>query len=410
MGYLTNEEIQQLRNALEKSGLTYTQLQDELLDHLICDIEAYMQEGLSFQQAWQKVNADIPKNQFKNIQTETMEVINKKIGTIKIMIFVSFFLLVSATIFKLLHLQGTDMLLLAAFGMGALTILVASFKGFYANSYKKGRYLILFIGLLIIIFIVSIVFQVLQWKGGIPLRIFSMTGLTLLFPALSIYFFRSKRTAQDHSLILLMEENRIIIERVVLALVSLGIVFKLPVLLQTSPSPYNFAPMIFLILAIFIEGLYIFTFTWKPYVSTLEKRNNRALIYLLLFSIAAFVLFMLPGMPWVFSESVGMPLALIFYILFAPIVLAYYLFYSRDKQRYLLTCFSFLVLLIPLLRLCVGIGVLSGNSAALISEIIYNVEVFFVLIVLLIVFYKKPIFRAFMLLMLAEYMYTYPVV
>jgi hypothetical protein len=40
---------------------------------------------------------------------------------------------------------------------------------------------------------------------------------------------------------------------------------------------------------------------------------------------------------------------------------------------------------------------------------VYNMGVLLGLILLLIVFYKKPIFRAFMLLMLAHYALTYPV-
>ena len=408
MGHLTKEEIRQLRIALEQSGLTYEQLQDELLDHLTCDIETYMQQGLSFQQAWQKVNENIPKNQFKNIQNETMELLNKKISATKIMILLSFFLLVSATVFKLLHLKGAGILLIAAFVAIALTISLSFLKGFYTNSAKKGRFSALAIGLLIIVFITSIVFQMLHWQGAIPLRYVSMVGLSLLFPALSVYFFRSKQASQDHPLILLMEENRITIDRVLLALVGFGIIFKIPAILQIDQS--NFPPLLFLVLTIFIAGLYIFTFTWKLYVSTLPKKNHNALSYLLATSIVAFVLFMLSGMHWIFSDSVSTIMALIFYILFTAIVLTYYLYYAQDNQRNLLAFFSFLILLIPLLRLCMDMGILSGSSATLISDSIYNVGVLLGLVSLLIVFYKKNVFRAFMLLMLAHYTLTYPVV
>jgi hypothetical protein len=48
MAELTEKEIRRLSREIEKQGLTYTELQQELLDHLCCDVEAEMEEGLEF--------------------------------------------------------------------------------------------------------------------------------------------------------------------------------------------------------------------------------------------------------------------------------------------------------------------------------------------------------------------------
>ena len=48
MAELSEKEIEILNREIEKQGLTYTQLQNELLDHLCCDIEARMEEGVEF--------------------------------------------------------------------------------------------------------------------------------------------------------------------------------------------------------------------------------------------------------------------------------------------------------------------------------------------------------------------------
>ena len=45
MAELTDKELQILAKEIDKQGLTYTQLQKELLDHLCCDIEARMDDG-----------------------------------------------------------------------------------------------------------------------------------------------------------------------------------------------------------------------------------------------------------------------------------------------------------------------------------------------------------------------------
>ena len=44
MAELNKKEIEILNREIEKQGLTYTQLQNELLDHLCCDIETKMDE------------------------------------------------------------------------------------------------------------------------------------------------------------------------------------------------------------------------------------------------------------------------------------------------------------------------------------------------------------------------------
>ena len=54
MAELTEKEIQKLNREIQKGGLTYTELQQELLDHLCCDVEAEMDEGLEFIKALEK--------------------------------------------------------------------------------------------------------------------------------------------------------------------------------------------------------------------------------------------------------------------------------------------------------------------------------------------------------------------
>ena len=51
MAELTESEISILIGELERGGLTYTELQNELLDHLCCDIEVKMEQGIDFLRA-----------------------------------------------------------------------------------------------------------------------------------------------------------------------------------------------------------------------------------------------------------------------------------------------------------------------------------------------------------------------
>lgn len=404
MGHLTEAQIKQVRETLEQSGLTYAQLQEELLDHLVCDIENYMQQGMNFQSAREKVFAGIPKNQLKNIQTETMEIVNKKPGIVSIMAIMSLLFLIGGTLFKMLHLQGADIMLIAGTASIILTTLVSVYKGFYVSPTKKGGVSVLFLGVLFLIFIISILFQILHWPGANEARLISVIGLCILFPALSVYFYRSRQAAKDHAVILLLEKNQHIIDRILLSLVILGIGFKIPAILHLNSG--EFIPFLFPLLAIVLIGLYLFTLTWKAFVTPISKKNETAMRWLLVLSIIASFLYILPA--WAGKLSTALTLS--FYVLVAVTVCIYYSEYSQDNQRKLLAFFSFLLLCIPLLMMVLNSGLLPDPQFELILNSIYSVPMLIGMIALLIIFYKKTVFRAFMMLMLAHYILIYPVV
>ncbi len=68
MGELTGKQIRRIIQEIDRSGLTYTELQEELLDHLCCDVEAEMNEGLEFIKALEKVRKGIGENRIQDIQ------------------------------------------------------------------------------------------------------------------------------------------------------------------------------------------------------------------------------------------------------------------------------------------------------------------------------------------------------
>lgn len=80
---LSNREIEILSKEIEKQGLTYTELQKELLDHLCCDIEAKMEEGIEFLKACEEVKSRLDKNRMQEIQEETLLLINQKYRMMK---------------------------------------------------------------------------------------------------------------------------------------------------------------------------------------------------------------------------------------------------------------------------------------------------------------------------------------
>lgn len=78
MVQLTEQQIEHVRECLEKKGITYAPLADELLDHLCCLTEVEMESGSSFHEALQVAfagfhNEELPKIQKQIIYSTTQK-------------------------------------------------------------------------------------------------------------------------------------------------------------------------------------------------------------------------------------------------------------------------------------------------------------------------------------------------
>ena len=226
MGILKPNEIEELEKYLRDGGLSFDPLKSELLDHLICDVEVQMNKGTDFSQAWLTVKQGIPNNHLKHIEKETMELMNKKINVSRLLVGISLGLLILASTFKLMHLPGAAILLIGFLAFTSLILLFGSVRNVYVYKEKKGRAVILLTAFILATFIGAFCFKILNLPGANPLNLFSIVSLCILFPALSIYFYRSKQKLKDHLIIGLIDANRKTLENTALMLIAFGIVFN----------------------------------------------------------------------------------------------------------------------------------------------------------------------------------------
>lgn len=70
---LTEEQIGQIVKQLEKGGLNYAPIKEELLDHVCCQVEHKLELGLSFEQALTQAFNAFKEDEFKNIQQEIIK-------------------------------------------------------------------------------------------------------------------------------------------------------------------------------------------------------------------------------------------------------------------------------------------------------------------------------------------------
>jgi hypothetical protein len=201
MAELTDKEIRRLNREIEKQGLTYTELQQELLDHLCCDVEAQMEEGLEFIKALEKVKSGMGKDRIQQIQEETLLLINQKYRVMKkfmyILGMIAPAMLITGTIFKTQHWPGSGVLLvLSLFLLGAIYLPVFVMVKI-RDTRKKGKKVnmpMYIIGLIAgIIFIAGAMFKIQHWPGaGIMITLSGAVTVFIFIPILVIQALRDK--------------------------------------------------------------------------------------------------------------------------------------------------------------------------------------------------------------------------
>jgi len=400
MASLSNKEIEHISTNLQAQGITFEPLRQELLDHLICDIEMQMNEGKSFEEAWRFIMQNIPKNHFNNIQQETMELLNKKINPMRIFGIISLALLILATFFKIMHLAGAGVLLIAFLIAASVTLLIGSIRSFSVYQESKGRGVIMLITFLIIAFIVTLCFRVLQIPMAAEIMLFSVISICILFPALSIYFYTSKQKLKDYLLIRVIRENQALLEKIAIVLIGFGLAFNYSALLF---GDQNYSGVIFFVFSIILTGLYIYSLTWQYYVEQSAQTGQWSLT-LLVSSSGALIMFMIPVLGSAVNQVLSSYFAYLSLVIFMAIVFVSYFKFSSSKKQSVLSVLSILLLLYPVLRLGTKLEWFDGALSSITLNPFFSLGFLAVLIVLMILYRKEKLFKALLILTIAAHM------
>lgn len=318
---MTKKQIDSVQDYLNKSGLTYEQLQSELLDHLVCDIEYKMEQGNRFEEAWKEVKAQVPKKEVKNIQNETMEVLQKRINSTKWAAAFSALLLFASTGFKLMHWPGANELMLIALFVFSISLVMGVKRNYRLSPTHKGTGLLIVVTLLVLAFIASIVLKIMNYPLGTEVvNLGSVISLSILLPLISIYFYNAGSKAQDHSIIQIIGQNKNYIERSLLILIGSGVLYKILNLIWLERLPLFMMPTIFMLIIV-LTGLYQFSLTWIKYTIESSEEGRTSKIQLLVFSSIAIILFLFPTVSGVASPEVKWTSVTMSYVILSGIVL-----------------------------------------------------------------------------------------
>jgi hypothetical protein len=304
MGNLSASQLNDIRDFLTRNGMTYDPLQEEMLDHISCDIERYMEAGDSFETSWQKVLQEIPPIQLQTLQLQTMETISKRPSLSALFAYLSFFLLFGASIFKILHLPWAGELLISSFASIAISLISGSIVGMYTYKARTGGWLLMCIVLSVILFLSSSTFQILHLPGTTEIRTISVLALCILFP-LSFFYVRNRP-----GLIFPYLHDKFTpgITRFIVILFAVAAVTRMTLILTTSAN--DIPSRVLLVVVIAAAGLHFFALTWNG----IQTRATTSLFNIILLAIA-FLCFMLPGLVGILSPTIRAFLATGFFTL-----------------------------------------------------------------------------------------------
>lgn len=202
MAELTEKEIRRLNREIQKQGLTYMELQQELLDHLCCDVEAEMEEGLEFVMALEKVRKEMGRDRIQQIQEETLLLINQKYRIMKkfmyILGIIAPSMLIIGTVFKVQHWAGAGvMLVLSLFILGAIYLpvfVMVKIRDTREEGKKVNMPMYIFGLIAGIIFIAGAMFKIQHWPGaGIMITLSGFVTVFIFIPILVIQAVKDKK-------------------------------------------------------------------------------------------------------------------------------------------------------------------------------------------------------------------------
>lgn len=187
---LSLENIERITRDIQKQEIIFSHLADELIDHLCCDVEAEMQNGLTFYEAYRKVKQKIGSRRLKEIQEETLYAVDTKYrhmkNTMKISGIAGTVLLGFASLFKIQHWPLAGVLLT----LGAFTlafVFMPSALGVLWKETRNRKRLFLFISAFFaaMFFLMGILFKVQHWNGaGVIMTLAVASAVMFFIPAL----------------------------------------------------------------------------------------------------------------------------------------------------------------------------------------------------------------------------------
>ena len=198
---ITDDNIDFILDDIGKRGVVIEDVKYNILDHVCCIIENEMKDGQDFKKFYENTIARFYKNELKEIEDETRELITFKYyhamrRTLKVTGVISVFLCIAGAIFKFNHWPGAGILILLSLGFfGLVFIPLNIILKFKDEKEGTNKFLITFGLILGMLITIGFLFKVMHWPFA-NVMVFSSLGL-FAFLFIPVYFltrFRNPET------------------------------------------------------------------------------------------------------------------------------------------------------------------------------------------------------------------------
>ena len=171
MPELSFQNIEDITLDIRRQEITFSHLADDLIDHVCCDVENEMQNGLGFTEAYKRVKQRMGPGRIKEIQEETLYAVDSKYrkmkNTMKISGIAGTIMFGFATLFKIQHwpLAG-PMMVLGAFIL-AFIFMPSALVVLWKETHNRKKLFLFISGFVTgMLFIFGTLFKIQHWPAG----------------------------------------------------------------------------------------------------------------------------------------------------------------------------------------------------------------------------------------------------
>ena len=166
-----DDNYDRIRSDLLRLGLTYDRLIDDMLDHVCCMVEEYMDQGSDFESSYLQVIDSIGEKTLPEIQHQTLFNLDKKFQRMKNFTYLfgltSAILTIVGSLFKRMHWPGAGILISVGMVLIVFVFLPLYFITNHREQLERKNPVYAIVGYLTIALLLSgAVFKIMHWPGA----------------------------------------------------------------------------------------------------------------------------------------------------------------------------------------------------------------------------------------------------
>ncbi len=188
---LSFAQVQLIKTEVSRADISLSHLPYDLIDHICCDIENTMNQGLPFEKAYEAVKKKIGIRGLQQIQEDTLFLIDKKYrimkNTMKIFGVIAPILMAVGGLFKIEHWPAAGIMLTLGFFLLTFVFLPSAIYVSYREVSNKTKLFLHLSGFLAgFLFAISFLFKIQHWPWASYLMFAAVIASMGFIPALFI--------------------------------------------------------------------------------------------------------------------------------------------------------------------------------------------------------------------------------